>query len=121
MSTYTILTGEGYLVDSGLSLRDAAHEILTSDGRSYEIRRGMPRADSPLGDFVLWSFERARLEMWQETKFFSLKKLRDQAEAEIFAAVVNAERFPGHNEAITDEQYAQMAEQGAEDTQEGEG
>ena len=27
MTTYTILTGEGEVIDTGLTLRDAAHEV----------------------------------------------------------------------------------------------
>ena len=109
MTTYTILTGEGEVIDTGLSLRDAAHEILTSDSRSYEVREDKD------GGFTLWGRQQVANRGWEATRFFSIKTDRAEAEDEIFSAVVTSERFPGHCEAITDEAYAEMVAQFEED------
>jgi hypothetical protein len=102
MTTYTILSGDGEMTATGLSLRDAAHEVLTSDGREYEVR------EDEDGGFTLWSRQQAANRPWAATRFFSVKTGQDEAEAEIFAEVIGSERFAGHCEAITDEQYAEM-------------
>jgi hypothetical protein len=101
-TTYTILTGEGEMIETGLSLRDAAAEVLTSDSREFEVR-----ADKD-GGFTLWTRQQVANRPWTATRFFSIKSDREAAEQEIFEAVVTSERFSGHNEAITDEQYRQM-------------
>lgn len=113
MTTYTILSGEGEMIETGLSLRDAAHEVLTSDGREYEFRTG-PDDDSGIVT-VLWSRQQVANRPWAATRFFSIKTDRAEAEEEIFAEVVSGERFAGHCEAITDEQYAEMLASLAED------
>lgn len=109
MTTYTILSGEGEMIETGLSLRDAAHEVLTSDSREYEVREDKD------GGFTLWSRQQVANRPWAATRFFSIKTDRAEAEAEIFAEVVSSERFAGHCEAITDEQYAEMLASLAED------
>jgi hypothetical protein len=109
MTTYTILSGEGEMIDTGLSLRDAAHEVLTSDSRSYEVREDKD------GGFTLWNRQQVANRGWEATRFFSIKTDRTEAEDEIFAAVVTSERFAGHCEAIADEQYAEMVAQFSED------
>jgi len=109
VTTYTILSGEGEMIETGLSLRDAAHEVLTSDSREYEVRRDDD------GGFTLWSRQQVANRPWAATRFFSVKIDRAEAEAEIFAEVIGSERFAGHCEAITDEQYADMLASLAED------
>lgn len=109
MTTYTILTGEGEMIEAGLNLRDAADAVLTSDSREFDIR-----ADAD-GGFTLWTRQLVANRPWTETKFFSILTDRAAAEEEIFAAVLLSPRFKGHNEAITDEQYADMQRQFAED------
>jgi hypothetical protein len=109
MTTYTILTGEGDMIETGLSLNDAAAHVLTSDSREFDIR-----ADAD-GGFTLWTRQQVAGRPWSKTTFFSILTGRAAAEEEIFAAVVRSSRFEGHNEAITDEQYADMQRQFAED------
>lgn len=115
MTTYTILTGEGEMIDTGLSLADAAHEVLASDGRGYEVRELAPNRDGSPSGFALWSMDRNRLHAWEETRFSSINTDLDAAKREIFGAIVSAERFRGHCEAVTDEAYAAMLASLAED------
>ena len=100
MTTYTILTGEGEMIETGLSLRDAAAEVLTSDSREFDIR-------SDDGVFTVWIRQQVANSPWTATHFVSFAPAREDAEREIFTDVVNCERMRGHNEAITDEQYRQ--------------
>lgn len=109
MTTYTILTGEGEMIETGLSLADAAHEVLTSDSRQYEIRGDKD------GGFTLWSRQQVANRPWAATAIWSVKADRATAEQEIFEKVVTAERWAGHCEAITDEAYAAMVASLAED------
>lgn len=101
MTTYTILNSDGDVINTGLSLHEAAAEILTSDSREFDIR-----ADDD--GFTLWSRQQVANRGWHKTKFFSVKSDRDAAESEIFQDVVDSERFPGHCEAVSDETYAEM-------------
>lgn len=103
MTTYAILSGEGETLATGLNLRDAADAVLTSDSREYEIR---PDARGP--GFELWARQQVANRPWAVTQFFSIKTDREAAELEIFEKVVASGRFPGHNEAITDEQHKEM-------------
>lgn len=105
MTTYTILSGEGEMIETGLALRDAAAEVLRSDSREFDIR------EDDDGSFVLWTRQQVANRPWMATKFFSIKTDREAAENEIFAEAVSSERFAGHYEAITDEQYADMLAQ----------
>ena len=100
MTTYTILTGEGEMIATGLSLRDAAAEVLTSDSREFDIR-------SDDGVFTVWIRQQAANSPWTATHFVSFAPAREDAEREIFTDVVNCEQMRGHSEAITDEQYRQ--------------
>ena len=109
MTTYTILSGEGEMIETGLSLRDAAAEVLTSDSREFEVREDKD------GGFTLWARQQVANRPWTATKFFSIKTDREAAELEIFEAVVTSERFSGHSEAITDDQYAEMLANLADD------
>jgi hypothetical protein len=49
MTTYTIIDGEGYVLDRGVSLNEAADAIMTSDSREWEIRQDKD------GGFTAWS------------------------------------------------------------------
>ncbi|AGH48786.1 MULTISPECIES: hypothetical protein [Sphingomonadales] len=109
MTTYTILSGEGEVQAQGLTLTEAAHEILTSDSREYDVRQDDD------GGFTLWTRQQVANRGWEMTTFFSTNSDRKQAEDEIFTAIVLSPRFRGHCEAITDEAYAEMLAQGAED------
>ena len=97
MTTYTILSPSGAVMETGISLREAADAVLTSDGREYEVRK-----DDQWGCFILWTRQEVANQRWTSTRFFSVKTDRSEAEDDIFGKVVRAERFPGHCEAITD-------------------
>jgi len=101
MTTYTIINSDGEMLETGLTLRDAAAEVLRSDSREFEIR------EDDDGSFVLWSRQQVASRPWAATRFFSNKTDREEAENQIFAEVVSHGRFAGHCEAITDEQYAE--------------
>lgn len=105
MATYTILDGEGYEIERGLSLADAAHSIMTSDSRQWEIRP----VDG--GGFSAWSRQPVANRDWSETVFYSAKDDRAEAESDIASQIVNAERMAGHYEAITDRAYDEMRAQ----------
>ena len=101
-TTYTVLDLNGLVLGRGCDLAEAAHIILTDDGREYEIR---PAAD---GDgFYLWSRQQVANRGWTKPVVFSLESDRAAAEAEIFAAVLAA-RWPQHPEAIPDAEYDTM-------------
>lgn len=101
-ATYTLLDTTGRAIAHGLSASDAAAEILTSDGREYDIR-----ADDT-GGYVLWTRHQVAGLPWTPTIFYSAAENIEEAEADIYAAVVVAERFCGHPEAVTDDQYIEM-------------
>lgn len=102
MTTYTILDGEGYEIERGLSLAGAAHSIMTSDSRKWEIRP----VDG--GGFSAWARQPVANRGWTETALYSAKDDRAEAEADIAGQIVNAERMAGHYEAMTDQSYDEM-------------
>jgi len=99
--TYTVISQHG-VIDTGLSLRDAAHEVLSSDSREYDVRQ-----DSD-GSYTLWSRQQVANLGWSATRFFSCAASLEEAENEIFRAVIAWGRFSGHYEAIPDSDYANM-------------
>lgn len=108
--TYTTLSGEGEMIETGLSLSEAAHAVLTSDLREYDVRE----AD---GEFTIWSRQQVANRPWAATIFVSYEDGRDEAEADLFLQVVSIERMRGHCEAITDGQYREMLQQQLDDLQ----
>jgi hypothetical protein len=102
MTTYTIVSPSGVVMETGISLRQAADAVLTSDGREYAVHK------DGRGGFTLWTRHEVANLRWTATRFFSLETDRSKAEDKIFGKVVSAERFPGHCEAITDAAYAEM-------------
>ena len=93
MTTYTILDFDGEPLAHGLSLADAAHAVMTSDGREWVVELD--------GDSYVAS-------AW--TKFETFRSFKsDPAEAkqEIYEQIVNTGRMDGHDEAIPDEVYRQ--------------
>jgi|GEM_PF-4657625 len=95
--TFTVIAPTGAVIGTNLSAAIAAEEILTYDGREYEIRQEHD------GDgYRLWSRDQGR--PWQKTVVFSLADQRSAAEAEIFHAVLVAD-WPGHPDAMTDDAY----------------
>ena len=97
-TTYTVVTPQGTLVATGLSMREAAIEVLTSDGRDFNIREEN-------GEFILWSRKQLGGVPWHRTVFGSANPDPEAAEMEIFAAVVDFGPMPGYDEVMTDEEY----------------
>lgn len=115
MTTYTTHR-HGNNATSGLSVADAAREILTADGQDFEIRR--------LGDFSrLWQRKECAGVKWHAVSAWSFEETEDAAEADIFQQVVNLcleGRWDRYTEIMTDEAYnamlAQLAADRSEDT-----
>ena len=105
MTTYTVVTPRGDLVATGLSLRDAAIEVLTSGGRDFNIRETE-------GQFVLWSRKQIGGVPWHQTIFGSRKPDPEEAEMEIFADVVDFGPMPGFDEVMTDDEFLQFGANG---------
>ena len=60
-TTYTVLSRQGEIEGRGLSLAEAASEILTYDGREYEIR-------PPEGaGYWLWRSQQVADRPWERT------------------------------------------------------
>jgi hypothetical protein len=114
MSTYTIIDGEGEVLDRGVSLSEAADAIMTSDSREWEIR-----ADTD-GGFTAWNRQQVANRPWAATAIYSFAATREEAEHEICEKIVIAERWAGHCEAMTDEAYDEMLAQIAIDNADGE-
>ena len=85
---YTVTDYNGAVVASGLTLSDAAAEVLRTDGREWEV------CEDGEG-FRLWSRHQVAGRRWERTVAFSLCEGRAEAEAEIFAEVIAAE-WRGH-------------------------
>lgn len=100
MTTYTVISQHGDVIATGLSLRDAADEVLSSDSREYDVRQ-----DSD-GTYTLWSRQQVANRGWTATRFFSVATDRGEAEDEIFRAVVIFGYLSGHHEVIPDAAYA---------------
>jgi hypothetical protein len=98
VTKYTVVDSNGDVLDRGLTVAEAAHIILTDDGREYAIR---PDDD---GCWTLWSRQQVANKGWSPTVVYSFEDDRDLAESEIFQKVVDSD-WPHHPEAMTDEQY----------------
>lgn len=105
MTTYTIIDGEGYVMDRGVSLSEAADAIMTSDSREWDIR------EDENGGFTVWSRQQVANRPWAATAIYSFAANRDEAEREICENIVNSERWSGHCEAMTDAAYEEMLAQ----------
>jgi hypothetical protein len=101
MTTYTIIDGEGYVLDRGVSLNEAADAIMTSDSREWEIRQDKD------GGFTAWSRQQVASRPWAATAIY-FKMDRAEAEHEIYEKIVTSDRWPGHCEAMTDAAYDRM-------------
>lgn len=109
MTSYTVIdNGSGEAIATGLNLRDAAAEVLTSDSREYDIR------EDEDGGFALWSRQQVANKGWTRTVVYSIETDREKAEAEIFGKVIVAD-WPHHPSVMTDEAFADMQRQLAED------
>jgi hypothetical protein len=101
MQKYTVVDIDGEPIARHLTAAEAAHIILTDDGRDYEIRR------DELG-CVLWTRQQVANRPWAKTVVFSLADTLAEAEAEIFDAVISAD-WARHPEAMTDLQFDAIA------------
>ena len=102
MLKFTVVDTDGEPIARHLTAAEAAHIILTDDGRDYEIR--------PMhgGGHELWDRQQVANRPWAKTVVFSLADTLAEAEAEIFAAVIRAS-WPRHPEAMTDLQFDEIA------------
>ena len=100
--TYTVLTHNGDLIDTGLTADEAARAILTYDGCDFELR---PIED---GGFALWSRQQVANKPWQKSLIlWSIAENEKEAEADIFVKVLKHSSEWRHSPyAITDESYA---------------
>lgn len=106
--TYTVLHDSAVL-GRHLTAAEAAAEILTHDGREYDIR---PEQD---GGFTLWSRQEVANRGWTRTVIYSAADTMAEAEAEIFGRVIAA-GWDRHPDAMTDADYdAMMADLAEED------
>jgi len=101
MQKFTVVDIDGEPIARHLTVAEAAHIILTDDGRDYEIRR------YELG-CVLWTRQQVANRPWTKTVVFSLADTLAEAEAEIFADVISA-NWPRHPEAMTDAEFDAIA------------
>ena len=102
MQTYTVIDTDGEAIARHLTAAEAAHIILVDDGRDYEIR---PTND---GGFLLWSRQQVANRPWAKTIVYSFADTLEEAEAEIFAAVIRA-HWPRHPTAMTDADFDAIA------------
>lgn len=110
-TTYTIANFRNDNVQSGLSARNAADELLSHDGAEYEVR-----AEADGTGFTLWDRKPNAGKPWARTVIYSVEADRAAAETEIFTKVIQSgywerdDMFCG-----TDDAYAEMlAEMDAE-------
>jgi hypothetical protein len=90
-----VIDGEGYEIASGLTLEQAADEIMTSDGREWQLRK-----DVKFGGWGAWSRQQVANRDWAETVFHSASLDEAAALAEISQKIVSRERMAGHYEAL---------------------
>jgi hypothetical protein len=106
MTTYTTHR-HGNNALSGLSVADAAREILTADGQDFEIRRE--------GDcWRLWQRKECAGVKWRAVLIWSFEEPEDAAEADIFQRVVNRcleGRWDRYTHIMTDDAYNAMLAQ----------
>ena len=100
-TTYTVTDRSGNVIARGLTLSHAAHEILSTDGREWDIR--------PIdgGGWRLWSRQQVANRPWAETSITSFVSSPEAASDDIFEQVITA-CWPGHYEACTDAGYDRM-------------
>lgn len=102
-TTYTIADFRSDDVQSGLSARDAAAELLGHDGAEWEIR------DEREAGFALWHRKPNAGRPWTKTMIYSVAENREKAESEIFEKVIMSGHWDRDDMFVgTDEQYRQM-------------
>ncbi len=109
--TYTVCRADdGDNAHSGLSLEEAADEMLSYDGRDWELRRD--------GEgWRIWNTYQNHARPWVSTRFYSAEENEAKARAELLAEVVG-DKINRHL-AMTDADYeammARIAAENAED------
>lgn len=98
MVTYTVLDTKGQPLARNLSPRQAAHELLTWEGRGYDI---LPH--ERLAGFVLWTI--AQGGPFTPSGIISGAEDEDLAREEIFAAVIAANRQEHGLTVVDDADY----------------
>lgn len=101
MTTYTILSGNGDVLDSGLSLESAANEILTYDGHFYEIRK------EDDGFLRLYTSKLSRAAYGSNSSVTGTV-IFGSSEDEIWQHVIDNSEWWSNQDAMTDESYAEM-------------
>ena len=79
--TYTVTTQEGEYPRHGLSLAQAADEILSSDSREWKILLND-------GVWEIWSRQQVANQGWSATVIYSVEDDREAAETEMFKKVI---------------------------------
>ena len=99
--TYTVLTHNGDLIDTGLTASEAARAILTYDGCDFELRPSN-------GGFALWSRQQVANKPWQKSLIlWSISEDEKEAEADIFVKVLkHSSEWRYSPYALTDEDFA---------------
>lgn len=102
-ATYTLVDTNGDRTESGLTLIEAAREIIQHDGVDYELR------PSTLGEgFDLWTRQQVANRPWTRSDMFSLNTDEDAAEIDILTRFANDSRRHGRFQIMSDEEYAAM-------------
>ena len=101
MLKFTVINTDGEPIARHLTAAEAAHIILSDDGREYEIR---PQDHG----FVLWTRHQVANRPWEKTVLFSYAPTFASAELDIFYGVTSA-HWPRHPEAMTDLQFDEIA------------
>jgi hypothetical protein len=84
MTTFTVYRAtDGDNAQSGLSLAEAAAQMLADDGRDWEIRAVEG------GGFRIWNTYQNHARPWVSTRFFSAEETLEAAEVELFEDVIS--------------------------------
>lgn len=109
---YTVIcNNSGEVIESGLTLDEAAREVLMSNGQSFEIIYNEKERS-----YDLYSHKAGR-NNWGEPLMFSYADTLKSARMEMFHKVI-AEEWQGHPIVITDKIFALMKLQLAIDNME---
>jgi hypothetical protein len=97
--TYTVTNSEGEYPRHGLTLAQAANEILSSDSRDWEIR-----FDN--GAWEIWSRQQVANIGWGKTTILSWADTEEEGDNEVVLEVIeNSYDWRGHDIALTDADY----------------
>lgn len=101
MTTYTFVNGDRAI--TGLTMIEAAHELLSTDSAEYDIR-----PDSR-GGYRLWTRKQVANKPWTQTIIFSLEDNETSAEKEIARLLIGSGAWEtGSIHVLTDDQYANL-------------